>query len=60
MIYREAGQFKESYASDQAIFAIPQDRIFVAALRRPVALRGAWLLHARHACRSLIPCASYA
>ena len=32
MIYREAGQFKESYASDQAIFAIPQDRIVVGAL----------------------------
>src|SRR5947208_3025042 len=30
MIYREAGQFKTSYASDQAIFAIPQDRWFVA------------------------------
>ena len=26
MIYREAGQFKESYASDQAIFPIAQDR----------------------------------
>src|SRR5437773_7558070 len=30
MIYREAGQFKTSYASDQAIFPIPQDRWFVA------------------------------
>src|SRR5438105_14605837 len=29
MIYREAGQFKTTYASDQAIFAIPQDRWFV-------------------------------
>ena len=29
MIYREAGQFKTSYASDQAIFPIVQDRIFV-------------------------------
>ncbi len=29
MIYREAGQFKTSYASDQAIFPIPQDRIFI-------------------------------
>jgi branched-chain amino acid transport system permease protein len=27
MLYREAGQFKTSYAADQAIFAIPQDRI---------------------------------
>ncbi|MEX2146018.1 MAG: branched-chain amino acid ABC transporter permease, partial [Candidatus Rokuibacteriota bacterium] len=31
MIYREAGQFKTSYASDQAIFPIPQDRWFVMA-----------------------------
>ena len=29
MIYREAGQFKSTYASDQAIFPILQDRIFV-------------------------------
>ncbi len=29
MIYREAGQFKTTYASDQAIFPILQDRIFV-------------------------------
>ncbi|MCP5420982.1 MAG: branched-chain amino acid ABC transporter permease, partial [Gammaproteobacteria bacterium] len=26
MIYRECGQFKTSYGSDQAIFPIPQDR----------------------------------
>ena len=32
MIYREAGQFKTTYAADQAIFPIPQDRVFVAAL----------------------------
>ncbi|MFQ5958471.1 MAG: branched-chain amino acid ABC transporter permease [Alphaproteobacteria bacterium] len=30
MIYREAGQFKISYASDQAIFPIAQDRWFIA------------------------------
>ena len=30
MIYREAGQFKTTYASDQAIFPILQDRVFVA------------------------------
>ena len=30
MIYREAGQFKISYASDQAIFPIVQDRWFIA------------------------------
>src|SRR5207344_1777182 len=32
MLYREAGQFKTSYAADQAIFPIAQDRWFVAAL----------------------------
>src|SRR5712692_2101816 len=30
MIYREAGQFKTTYASDQAIFPIVQDRFVVA------------------------------
>jgi branched-chain amino acid transport system permease protein len=30
MIYREAGQFKASYAADQAIFPIVQDRVVVA------------------------------
>jgi len=32
MLYREAGQFKTSYAADQAIFPIPQDRYFVFAI----------------------------
>jgi branched-chain amino acid transport system permease protein len=32
MLYREAGQFKTSYAADQAIFPILQDRIGVALL----------------------------
>lgn len=32
MFYRESGQFKTSYASDQAIFPIPQDRWGMAAL----------------------------
>jgi branched-chain amino acid transport system permease protein len=32
MFYREAGQFKTSYAADQAIFPIRQDRIGVLAL----------------------------
>jgi branched-chain amino acid transport system permease protein len=32
MLYREAGQFKTSYAADQAIFTIPQDRIAVLAI----------------------------
>jgi branched-chain amino acid transport system permease protein len=32
MLYREAGQFKTSYAADQAIFPILQDRIGMLAL----------------------------
>src|SRR3989442_11153631 len=31
VIYREAGQFKTTYASDQAIFPIVQDKWLVAA-----------------------------
>lgn len=30
MFYREAGQFKASYVADQAMFPIPQDRVFIA------------------------------
>jgi branched-chain amino acid transport system permease protein len=32
MLYREAGQFKTSYASDQAVFPILQDRIGIAII----------------------------
>ncbi|GAB5468957.1 MAG: branched-chain amino acid ABC transporter permease [Rhodospirillales bacterium] len=32
MLYREAGQFKASYAKDQAIYAIRQDKIAIALL----------------------------
>ena len=32
MIYREAGQFKTTYAADRAVFPIFQDRVFVAAV----------------------------
>ena len=32
MLYREAGQFKTSYATDQQIFPIAQDRIVIVAL----------------------------
>ena len=32
MIYREAGQFKTTYASDQAIFPILQDRVILGAI----------------------------
>jgi branched-chain amino acid transport system permease protein len=38
MIYREAGQFKTSYGSDQAIFPILQDRIFVGLVLVAAAL----------------------
>ena len=31
MFYREAGQYKTSYAADQAVFPILQDRIGIAA-----------------------------
>ncbi len=49
MIYREAGQFKTSYGSDQAIFPILQDRIFVglvlvaAFLAVPLVANEYWL-----------------
>lgn len=49
MIYREAGYFKTTYAADQAVFPIVQDRIFVAALLvlafllPPLALSEYWL-----------------
>jgi branched-chain amino acid transport system permease protein len=32
VFYREAGQFKTSYAADQAILPIPQDRWFLMAV----------------------------
>ncbi|HIP80736.1 MAG TPA: branched-chain amino acid ABC transporter permease, partial [Kiloniellaceae bacterium] len=32
MLYREAGQFKTSYAADQAIFPIRQDQIAIALM----------------------------
>ncbi len=49
MIYRETGQFKSTYASDQAIFPVVQDRIFVmvvavaALLVPPLAANDYWL-----------------
>src|SRR5947199_5769225 len=49
MIYREAGQFRTSYASGQALFAIPQDRWFVdfaavaAFVIPPLAANEYWL-----------------
>ena len=32
MFYREAGQFKKSYAADMAVFPILQDRIGIAII----------------------------
>jgi branched-chain amino acid transport system permease protein len=49
VIYREAGQFKTTYASDQAIFPIVQDRVVVvlgvaaAFLVPPLAFSEYWL-----------------
>jgi branched-chain amino acid transport system permease protein len=48
VIYREAGHFKTSYASDQAIFPIVQDRVVVAlviaaALALPFVANEYWL-----------------
>src|SRR2546427_8109619 len=49
MISREAGQFRTTYASDQAIFPIPQDRWFVvfaavaAFVIPPLAANEYWL-----------------
>jgi branched-chain amino acid transport system permease protein len=60
MIYREAGQFKTTYASDQAIFPILQDRIIavvaiVAAFVVPTAFANDYWLQA-----VLIPLLIYA
>jgi branched-chain amino acid transport system permease protein len=51
VIYREAGQFKTTYASDQAIFPILQDRVLVAlgivvAFVVPPAIAGDYWLQA--------------
>ena len=48
MIYREAGQFKTTYASDQAVFPIVQDRwvvlaLLTAAFLVPVVANEYWL-----------------
>ncbi len=44
MFYREAGQFKTSYAADQAIFPLIQDRIFVLAVTAIAFLAGPFLI----------------
>ena len=51
MIYREAGQFKTTYASDQAMFPVVQDRwvviaLLVAAFVLPTALASEYWLQA--------------
>ena len=51
MIYREAGQFKTTYASDQAMFPVVQDRwvviaLLVAAFVVPTALASEYWLQA--------------
>jgi branched-chain amino acid transport system permease protein len=51
VIYREAGQFKTSYAADQAMFPIAQDRVVVGAFLAlafvvPPALASEYLLQA--------------
>lgn len=51
MIYREAGQFKTTYAADQAIFPIAQDKVVVtlavvAAFVVPTAVAGDYWLQA--------------
>jgi len=46
MLYREAGQFKTTYAADQQLFPIRQDRIGVIALLA-VAFLGVPLLAGR-------------
>src|SRR5207244_11707219 len=60
VIYRETGQFKSSYASDQAIFPIVQDRVVVllgiaAAFVVPPLLANEYWLQA-----ALIPLLIYA
>jgi branched-chain amino acid transport system permease protein len=45
MLYREAGQFKTSYAADQAIFPIRQDLIFVICVLAVAYLVVPWFLN---------------
>jgi len=44
MLYRESGQYKISYSSDQAIFPISQDRVFIGAVLVVSFLVVPWLL----------------
>ena len=43
MIYREAGQFKTTYRTDQQIFPIRQDRIAMVLLRAQGYRRAEWV-----------------
>ncbi len=60
MIYREAGQFKTSYASDQAIFPIVQDRWVVAAALVAAAVAVPWVASEYWLQAILIPFLIYA
>ena len=53
MLYREAGQFKASYAADQAIFPIAQDRIVMLALLA-IAFVGVPLVASEYAYRAVL------
>ena len=53
MLYREAGQFKASYAADQAIFPIAQDRVVMLALLA-IAFVGLPLVASEYAYRAVL------
>jgi branched-chain amino acid transport system permease protein len=53
VLYREAGQFKASYAADQAIFPIAQDRIVMLALL-VIAFVGVPLVASEYAYRAVL------
>ncbi|HKC07736.1 MAG TPA: branched-chain amino acid ABC transporter permease, partial [Methylomirabilota bacterium] len=60
MIYREAGQFKSTYASDQAVFPILQDRV-IATLALAAAVIGLPLVASEYWLQAvLIPFLIYA
>jgi branched-chain amino acid transport system permease protein len=53
MLYRENGQFKTSYAADQQIFAIVQDRVAIGLLIAFAAI-GVPLLADEYLCRAIL------
>ena len=60
MFYREAGEFKTSYAADQAIFPIPQDRWFVLGLVGVAFLVLPWIVNDYWTNSILLPFLVYA